>query len=208
MATRLKNKWTARQKPDFKAKTDAYNFRPHVVANRRESMKRRSANPVIQASEKARNAALYKANTAQIRARNKAWNANNKEWSREYIRKWAKQARRTIPYYNIRNRLCSRLWHAVTGQGGRKAYKTEDLIGCTVEALRQQLQRQFTEGMTWEKFLKGEIHIDHKIPLSTFDLTDPDQQKLAFHFSNLQALWAEDNLKKSDNLTYAKPLLQ
>lgn len=128
------------------------------------------------------------------------WTAENRDKMRAYYRDYWRHARQTDPYYNIRNRLCSRLWHAVTSQNGRKAFKTEDLIGCTVAALRNQLQGQFTDGMTWEKFLNGEIHIDHKVPCASFDLSDPDQQKLCFHYTNLQPLWAKDNLSKSDTL--------
>lgn len=54
--------------------------------------------------------------------------------------------------------------------------------------------------MTWDKFLNGEIHIDHIYPCSSFDLTDPEQQKACFHWSNCQPLWVKDNLIKGDTI--------
>ena len=52
--------------------------------------------------------------------------------------------------------------------------------------------------MSWDNY--GEWHIDHIMPLSTFDLTNPDQLKEACKYTNLQPLWAEDNLHKSSKL--------
>jgi hypothetical protein len=53
--------------------------------------------------------------------------------------------------------------------------------------------------MTWERFLLGEIHIDHIRPISSFNLFDEAELKKAFHYTNCQPLWAKDNLRKSDN---------
>ena len=54
--------------------------------------------------------------------------------------------------------------------------------------------------MSWDKI--NLIHIDHIIPCSSFDLSDPKQQKICFHYTNLQPLWAVDNLKKGARLDY------
>jgi hypothetical protein len=68
------------------------------------------------------------------------------------------------------------------------------LIGCSVPQLRKHLEAQFTEGMTWDNH--GEWHIDHIKPCASFDLTDAEQQLECFNYTNLQPLWASDNLSK------------
>lgn len=56
------------------------------------------------------------------------------------------------------------------------------------------LEAKFTDGMSWKNY--GKWHIDHIKPLASFDLTDPEQVKAACHFTNLQPLWASDNISK------------
>ncbi len=87
----------------------------------------------------------------------------------------------------------ARLWHALKGRGA-KSSSTIILIGCSVDHLRQHLEAQFTEGMTWDNH--GEWHIDHINPCASFDLTDAEQQRECFNYTNLQPLWAKDNLSK------------
>jgi len=74
------------------------------------------------------------------------------------------------------------------------------LIGCTVQELRDHLEFQFRESMSWDNCGRNGWEIDHIIPCSSFDLTDPEQQKRCFHFSNLQPLWSEENLRKGNKI--------
>jgi len=71
-----------------------------------------------------------------------------------------------------------------------------ELVGCSVEFLIKYLESKFTDGMSWENRGKerGKWHIDHIRPCNTFDLTDENEQKRCFHYTNLRPLWAEDNL--------------
>jgi hypothetical protein len=72
----------------------------------------------------------------------------------------------------------------------------ETICGYTIEALRLHLETLFTDGMSWELFATGAIHIDHIRPQSTFDLNDLEQVRQCWALCNLQPLWAEDNLAK------------
>ena len=74
----------------------------------------------------------------------------------------------------------------------RKQTKTEQLLGCTIEQLHEHLAKQFLPGMSLENH--GEWHIDHIIPLASAK-TQQDIERLC-HYTNLQPLWAEDNIKK------------
>ena len=84
---------------------------------------------------------------------------------------------------------------------GTKQYEHSiDLLGCSIDDFRKHIERQFQPGMTWENWGYRGWHIDHIIPVASFDFTDPEQQKRASHYTNLQPLWAEDNFKKSNKI--------
>lgn len=83
-------------------------------------------------------------------------------------------------------------------RAGHKSQKTEALLGYTIEDLRKHLEAGFSEGMTWEKFLAGEIHIDHIRPVSSFSIDSDSCEdfKACWALDNLQPLWAKDNISK------------
>jgi hypothetical protein len=60
--------------------------------------------------------------------------------------------------------------------------------------------------MCWGNYGYGDDkwNIDHIIPLSSFDLTNVEQQKIAFNYNNLQPLWQPENFKKSNNINYVR----
>ncbi len=70
------------------------------------------------------------------------------------------------------------------------------LTGCTPAELMAHLELKFTPGMSWATYGLLGWNIDHIKPCENFDLTDPAQQRECFHFTNLQPMWAVDNLKK------------
>ena len=98
--------------------------------------------------------------------------------------------------------LRSRIAHAVEATPGLKGGSAVKDLGCTVGELRMWLEAQFYphpetgEQMTWGNHSKDGWHIDHKRPLKEFDLTDCEQFLQACHYTNLQPLWAEQNLAK------------
>ena len=92
----------------------------------------------------------------------------------------------------MRSRLSSYLkLHNIT-----KKNKTFEIVGCTPIELKEHLEKQFVSGMTWEN--RNLWHIDHIIPLSSAK-TEEELYKLC-HYTNLQPLWAEENLKKSNKI--------
>lgn len=98
------------------------------------------------------------------------------------------------PAYKLQKDMRNRLKSALKTQNARKDGKLWELLGCDASTLRRHIEQQFTEGMTWENH--GDWHVDHKMPIALFDLHDPEQQRLCFHYSNLQPLWAKDNQSK------------
>jgi len=80
---------------------------------------------------------------------------------------------------------------------GGKSRKIENMLGYTINELIDHLEKQFTKGMTWDKFKNGEIHIDHIIPKAAFELTDDNEWRTCWGLPNLRPLWAKDNIAKS-----------
>lgn len=102
--------------------------------------------------------------------------------------------------YNIKRRLRWRVRDIVKKQLKDKNYKYKsaiDLLGCDVEFLKTHLESTFTQGMSWDRI--SEMHIDHIKPCNMFDLTKLEEQKMCFHYTNLQMLWWQDNLTKGKN---------
>ena len=118
----------------------------------------------------------------------KTWESKNKKERKEQRRERFKKN----PALKIVANLRTRLYHVIIG---RKSAPTMKLIGCDIQSLRNHLESLFEEGMNWDNY--GDWHIDHIKPCAAFDLSQPDQQKKCFHYSNLQPLWAEDNLRKA-----------
>src|SRR5947207_6212950 len=83
--------------------------------------------------------------------------------------------------------------HSPPGTFGSRSQYIE-LLGCSLSDLASHIESNFLPGMSWEN--RNLWHLDHIRPLKTFDLSDPTQLAVACHVSNLQPLWAGDNLKK------------
>lgn len=94
--------------------------------------------------------------------------------------------------YRLKQLLHGRIYQALrNGQG--KCARTMDLIGCTLGELKQYIEHLFLPGMTWDNWGEWELH--HKRGCISFDLTDAAQQRICFHYTNLQPLWYADHVK-------------
>jgi hypothetical protein len=135
--------------------------------------------------------------------KSKEWMAANPGKQKEYnSRNYAKNKKNQIarkkyrynndPIFRIRHVLRNRLYCAI-----KREVKTGSAIrdlGCSIQELKLRLESLFKPGMSWDNY--GRWHIDHIKSLDSFDLTDINQVRIACHYSNLQPLWAEDNLRK------------
>ena len=103
-------------------------------------------------------------------------------------------------HYRLNLRLRARIRLALKVVKTEKHFKTKELIGCSVEQLKEHLEKQFKPGMSWMNYGYRGWHIDHIKPCKAFNLTDPEQQKQCFHYSNLQPLWAQENMSKGSKI--------
>ena len=122
----------------------------------------------------------------------KIWIENNREKYNSY---WTNR-KKEDPEFKLLSGMRSRLSSYLKLHNITKKNKTFDIVGCSPEFLKEHLEKQFISGMTWEN--RNEWHIDHVIPLSSAK-TEDELYKLC-HYTNLQPLWAEDNLKKSNKI--------
>ena len=138
------------------------------------------------------NARYYRENKEKCYKANKKWVAENKaEIAAKKKTRLDTDAQFKLTNL-LRTRLCNALRHNLkTGSAVRD-------LGCSVAELKEYLESKFLPGMTWENNTYRGWHIDHIRPLASFDLTDREQLKQACHYTNLQPLWAEDNLRKGD----------
>jgi hypothetical protein len=93
----------------------------------------------------------------------------------------------------LKKRLMVRIWIAMKNQSVN-ATGTFAAVGCSAEHLRAHLESKFEPGMMWNNY--GEWHVDHIRPCASFDLSDPKQLAECFNWSNLQPLWAKENISK------------
>jgi hypothetical protein len=158
--------------------------------------------------QKARQKAWRDANKDYVKSYNDGYRADNP--STQYVAKWraknidharASEARRmrdrraADAAFRLKCRVSSRLRMMLTGKAGRT---TESLLGYSAASLKTHIERQFTRGMTWAAVFRGEIHIDHIVPVSAFRIETAEDAdfKVCWGLPNLRPMWAKDNQSK------------
>jgi len=126
------------------------------------------------------------------------WNRNSHKKNRlknnKRSNEYAKRKRQEDIGFKLLCALRIRMYDVLKGR--TKSDTTKNLLGCSIEDFKKHLESQFKEGMTWKNHGRKGWHIDHIQQCCTFDLTNEDEQRKCFHYSNLRPLWAEENLKR------------
>ena len=147
-----------------------------------------------------------KKNKEKVDAQAKAWRENNPEKvkqsrtkRRDKARKWKKEQYATNPIYklgvNIRNHA-TKISQIVKTKKGKTSL---EYLGCTLEEFKAHIESQWQEGMTWENHSKDGWHIDHIVPINWY-VKNSDDPWQANHYTNLQPLWAKENLSKNNKI--------
>jgi hypothetical protein len=164
-------------------------------ANRDKQKEWREANrEKINAKAKER----YEANREKMRAKAKERYEANREKMRVRINKSRNKRFKEDLKFRISHNLRARFSNALKAQGAKKFTSTMDLIGCSPEFLTKYLEKQIKPGTKREDY-----HIDHIIPCVYFDLTKEEEQKMCFHWTNLQLLLGPANMSKSDDVIWS-----
>jgi hypothetical protein len=135
-----------------------------------------------------------KNNVEKIKKRKEIFKNTNPSYHNDYLKK----RRETDVLFKLISLNRNRINSFLKKNNITKDNKTFDIVGCAPDFLKEYLENQFTEGMSWDNHGLYGWHIDHIIPLSSAN-TEEEIYKLC-HYTNLQPLWAEDNLKKSDKI--------
>lgn len=141
----------------------------------------------------------YSNNIEKIKLKQKKWYETNKDKHIKQTTKYRKNRKKIDPLFKLSEgigSLISNSFKRSCNGNYKKSKKTEQILGCTMEEFIQHIQSLFTEGMTLENHGqgKGKWNIDHIVPLSSAQ-TEEEIYKLS-HYTNLQPLWWEDNMKK------------
>jgi hypothetical protein len=127
----------------------------------------------------------------------RSWQIKNKNKVTDYRKTYQKQRYSSDVQFRLSVILRNRLKQAI--KNNFKIGSAIKNLGCSIEQLKSYLESKFLLGMSWDNYGVHGWHIDHIKPLSAFDLSDKKQMLEACHYTNLQPLWAKDNLSKNDN---------
>jgi hypothetical protein len=130
----------------------------------------------------------------------KQYEEENREQRNKYQKEYRRDKRKIDPLYKMKHNLRTRTYYAFKRKGYSKDTKTQKMLGVDWEVAKQHIERQFTKGMNWDNY--GQWQIDHIIPIASAN-TEQELKKLC-HYTNLQPLWAQDNLSKSDKIQLTK----
>lgn len=192
-----------------KIEKDTYYFAKHKNTKDKLKHQCKSCEKDYRDKNKDKTKANYQKNKKIISEKQKLYRLENYnkiiERERNYdkknrlVRNLYKQNRRNTDFLfklicNIRNLIGI----SFRKNGYNKDSKTNKILGCTYEEFKQHLEKQFTEGMSWDN--QGEWHLDHIYPVSLAK-TEEEIIKLN-HYTNFQPLWAEENIRKGNRLDY------
>lgn len=150
-------------------------------------------------------------NRQAISERKKIYRENNKEKIRDFAKEysqrpevkersnsWLKKELKENTQFKLTVSGRIRRWAMLKKQGANKKIKFQESLGCTIEFFKHYIESKFKTGMTWDNWGigKGKWNLDEIKPCAAFDLSDPEQYKACFHYTNCQPLWSEENLSK------------
>ena len=118
----------------------------------------------------------------------------NKEKIAKYKHDWCIKQQKTNIIYRIKRNIRRRIHHALIDN--IKSAHTMELLGCTIEEFKKHIESQWVENMSSDNYGTNGWHIDHILECHTVDLSQPEEQKKCFHYTNQRPLWAKDNLTR------------
>lgn len=182
-------------------------YRANPDIKKAAAKKWRSENPEAYRS---RMSSYYLENAEELKAKARAWSASNRSAKNAYNQKWNQENKdralahqrayerkrlKADPVYAMKCRMQCAIRNSLIKGGYTKKSRTHEYLGCSYEAFKVHIERQFLKGMTWDN--RDAWHIDHIVPTAS---ATSEAEIIALHkFTNLRPLWAELNQEKSDS---------
>ena len=157
----------------------------------------------------------YESNKEKISEYYSEWKKNKKEHLKEYQKKWRKENREKLretkrnyektrkhndPLYKLIANFRTAIYQVLKENSIQKNGHYFEVLQYTPEDLIAHLENQFTDGMSWENY--GEWHVDHLLPISLHNIQEIGDEEFmkCWSLSNLQPLWADENIRKSNKV--------
>ena len=121
---------------------------------------------------------------------------NNKQAIKKRVAEYSKKKKKIDPLFKLKAKLRTKTYQSFKKKFWTKTSSNIDMLGCSFEKAKSHIENKFYDGMCWENH--GEWHIDHIKPLCS--AKNADELIKLFHYTNLQPLWAKDNLHKAGKL--------
>jgi hypothetical protein len=151
----------------------------------------------------------------RLKKNHKKWSEQNKEHLKQYIKEYRKnnvdkirQIKRDYeryrkasdPAYKLISNFRTAIYQVLKENNVEKNKHYFDILKYTPEELISHLEKQFTDSMTWENY--GEWHVDHRIPISSFNFESVDDDSFikCWSLENLQPMWGNENIIKGSKI--------
>ena len=151
------------------------------------------------------------------RENHKKWSEQNKEHLSKYLkeyreknvdkirktkRDYERNRKSSDPAYKLISNFRTAIYQVLKENNVEKNRHYFDILKYTPEELMSHLEKQFTDGMTWDNY--GEWHVDHRMPISSFNFesVDDDSFTKCWSLDNLQPMWGKENIVKGNNIIY------
>jgi len=151
----------------------------------------------------------------RLKKNHKKWSEQNKEHRKQYLkeyrekninkirktkRDYERNRKASDPLYKLISNFRTAIYQVLKENRVDKNHSYFDVLRYTPEELIIHLEKQFTDGMTWENY--GEWHVDHKLPITSFNIQEMGDEEFmkCWCLDNLQPMWGEENIRKSNKL--------
>jgi hypothetical protein len=130
----------------------------------------------------------------------KEYRKNNVDKIRQIKRDYERNRKARDPLYKLISNFRTAIYQVLKENRVDKNQSYFDVLQYTPEELIIHLEKQFTDGMTWENY--GDWHVDHKLPITSFNIQDMGDEEFmkCWSLNNLQPMWGEENIRKSNKL--------